>query len=176
MQDRDQLFQQIKAQYQEFEQQLKDAGKGLVYSTEKGIYGTTNIDNIYAFFKEINLQNYAHFLDLGCGDGRVVLIASLFTKSTGLEYDKELVAVAEEIKNKLNLGVELIVGDYTKHNFSNYDIIFMNPDHEFQDIDDKLKTELNGPLFIYNEIFAPNKLKKGKKYWYDQSPITKYTV
>ena len=176
MSTRDQKFWQIKQEYERFEQELKDTGKGLVYRTEKGIYGTTNLDSIYAFFKEIGLQNFNHFLDLGCGDGRVVLVASLFTRATGIEFTKELIDIAEVIKKKLSLNAEFITADYTQHNISKYDIIFMNPDHEFQDMDDKLKSELKGPLFVYNEIFAPNRLKKGKKYWYNQTPITKYTI
>jgi len=173
--DLDHRFNQIKQAYAEFENYLKDSGKGLVYRTEKGIYGTTNLDAIFRFFKEIGLQNYKSFLDLGCGDGRVVLIASLFTKATGIEYDQDLISIAEKIRNQLNIDCELITGDYLAHDLTSYDIVFMNPDHEFGELDEKLRKELMGPLFIYNNIFAPESLKKGKSYWPSQVPVIKYS-
>lgn len=175
MQETDFRFQDIKDAYAEFEHGLKESGRGLVYRTEKGIYGTTNLDNIFKFFREINLQNFRHFLDLGCGDCRVVLVAALFTKATGIEFDSELVGYGRKIKDSLGISCELIVGDYLGHDLSQYDIIFMNPDHEFRELDAKLRAELKGPLFVYNEIFAPNTLKKGRKFWAGQIPIVKYT-
>ncbi|MBW2963917.1 hypothetical protein KY363_00515 [Candidatus Woesearchaeota archaeon] len=174
MQDRDTMFRKIKEQYALFEQSLKDSGRGLVYRTEKGIYGTTNLDNIFMFFKEINLQNYRHFLDLGCGDGRVVLVASLFTKATGIEYSAELLEAGIAVRDRLGLSCGLVVGDYLSHDFSGYDIVFINPDHDFGELNAKLARELNGPLFIYNEIFSPEGLVKGRKFWYGQLPIVKY--
>lgn len=175
MPDRDMIFKKIKERYALFEQQLKDSGRGLVYRTEKGIYGTTNIDNIFMFFKEINLQNYSHFLDLGCGDGRVVLVASLFTNSTGIEFSRELLEAGIAIKDELKLNCGFVVGDYLAHDISSYDIVFINPDHEFGELNAKLRNEFKGPLFVYNEIFAPEGFSKGRKFWYGQLPIVKYT-
>ena len=168
-------FRKIKQSYAQLETSLKDSGKGLVYRTEKGIYGTTNLDAIFRFFKEIGLQNYKHFLDLGCGDGRVVLVASLFTKSTGIEFDEELISIAREISEQLQLDCEFITGDYLTQEITKYDIVFMNPDHEFGSLNDKLNAELDGSLFIYNNIFAPESLKKGQSYWPSQVPIIKYS-
>ncbi len=167
-------FEAIKAEYAKLESSLKKSGKGVVYDTEKGIYGTTNLDNIFKFFKEINLESCRNFIDLGCGDGRVVLVAALFTKATGIEYDAELIAVAKNIQKKLGIDCELVQGDYLEQDISGYDIVFMNPDHSFGELDKKLKDELKGRLFIYNEIFAPDVLKKGKKYWYGQIPVIEY--
>jgi SAM-dependent methyltransferase len=175
MQDIDAKFHEIKLAYAELERKLKDSGKGLVYRTDKGIYGTTNLDAIFKFFKEIGLQNYRSFLDLGCGDGRVVLVAALFTEASGIEFDAELVFLGRQIRDGLGIGCELKVGDYLTADISNYDVVFMNPDHEFGPLDTKLKKELRGPLFIYNEIFAPAMLKKGKKYWPSQVPVITYT-
>jgi len=175
MDEKDIKFRQIKQAYLELEKELKESGKGLVYDTEKGIYGTSGLDNIFRFFNEIELQSYRHFLDLGSGDGRVVLIASLFTRATGIEYDAELSRIAEGIRDRLGLDCELIRGDYLEHGLSEYDVLFMNPDHCFGKLDVKLKREMRGVLFIYNEIFAPDLLKKGKKYWLGQLPVIKYT-
>ena len=133
------------------------------------------MDNIFDFFKEIGLQNYRHFLDLGCGDGRVVLVASLFTKASGIEFSGELIKVAETIRDDLGIDCDLIAGDYLDHDLSGYDIIFINPDHGFKELEEKLSRELKGPLFVYNEIFSPALLKKCRKYWYRQTAIVKYT-
>lgn len=176
MKDIDNKFSQIKEAYSQFEQHLRDAGKGLVYRTAKGIYGTTGLENIFDFFREVQLQNCSHFLDLGSGDGRVVMVASLFTEATGIESDPGLVSAAVSIRDELGLDCELIKGDYLEHDLTQYDIIFINPDHEFDELDVKLKDGLKGPLFVCNEIFAPELLRKGKKYWYRQVPIIKYTA
>lgn len=167
-------FNQIKQAFLELENSLQK-GKGLVYRTEKGIYGTTGMDRIFNFFKEINLQDYKHLLDLGSGDGRVVLIASLFTKATGIEYDAELNKIAIEIRDKLNLECDILTGDYMQHDFTQYDIVFINPDHDLSDLSKKLRSELKGSLFIYNELFSPEGLRKGKKFWAGQIPVVSYT-
>jgi SAM-dependent methyltransferase len=169
------IFEKVKSAYAELELSLK-RGKGLVYKTEKGIYGTTDVDAIFKFFQDIHLGRFKNFIDLGCGDGRVVLIASLFTKAKGIEFDSDLIDKAKAIREELHLTCDLIQGDYLKQDISDYDIVFMNPDHEFHDIDKKLQSELKGTLYIYNEIFAPNLLKKGKKFWPSQVPIITYTV
>ncbi len=175
MHDPDHKFSQIKKAYAEFEQRLRDSGKGLVCRTQKGIYATTNLDAVFRFFREIGLNNYSRFLDLGCGDGRVVLVASLFTKATGIEYTKELVDVADTIKQNLELDCEFIVGDYLDHDLTKYDLVFINPDHDFNRLDTRLREELGGPLFVYNDFFAPALLKKSKEFWPGRIPIIKYT-
>ena len=101
-------------------------------------------------------------------------IAALFTKATGIEFDKPLTNIAIQIRDKLDIDCELIADDYLKYDWSKYDIIFINPDHEFNNMDDKLKAELKGPLFIYNQIFSPNSLIKGRKFWAGQIPIVSY--
>lgn len=168
-------FARIKKKYAELEESLIKSGRGLVYRTEKGIYGTSGMDRIHDFFRQIRLENCSSFLDLGSGDGRVVLIASLFTKATGIEFDKELSDKAKQTCDSLGMECTLIEGDYLKHDFTQYDIIFINPDHEFNELDEKLSKELKGTLFVYNEIFAPEQLKKGRKFWAGQTPIVSYT-
>jgi protein-L-isoaspartate O-methyltransferase len=144
--------------------------------TSKGFWGAAITEHIYEFFKKIKLQNYKNFLDLGSGDGKVVLIASLFgVKSTGIEIDDDLVKTSESIKKELRLKAEFIKGDFFKQDFSKYDIIFINPDKGFENgVEDKLLKELNGKLFVYNQIFLPRFLRKGKTYWFDQVPVTIY--
>ena len=146
--------------------------------TEKGFWGAAITEHIYEFFKKIKLQNYKNFIDFGSGDGKVVLIASLFgIKATGIEFDKDLIKTSKKIRDKLKLKANFIQGDFLKHDISKYDIIFVNPDKGFEhDLEDKLIKEMNPKtkLFVYNQIFLPRFLKKRKSYWFDQVPIIEY--
>jgi glutamyl-tRNA reductase len=173
---RDKKFKEIEKEYDEFYRDLLKQGKLPVRDTEIGIWGVSLSKNVYDLFKKINLSKYKTFLDLGSGDGKVVLIASLFgINAVGIEYDEELYKKSVEIKNKLKLKCKFIKGNFLKHDFSNYDIIFINPDQGFhKGLEDKLLKELKGKLFVYNFVFEPRFLKKGKKYWFDQNPVTVY--
>lgn len=144
--------------------------------TSMGFWGAAITEHIYEFFKKIKLQNYRNFLDLGSGDGKVVLIASLFgVKATGIEIDDDLIKTSERIKKELKLKADFIKGDFFKHDFSKYDIIFINPDKGFENgLEDKLLKELNGKLSVYNQIFLPRFLRKGRSYWFDQVPVIIY--
>jgi hypothetical protein len=174
--DRDKMFEEILDVYSEHEKELQQQGKNLYWDTDKGIFGTSRMRAVYEFFKKIKLEKYKNFLDLGSGDGRIVLIASLFTKATGIEFDLKLHRKAEEIKRRLGLDCTFIKGDYMQQDISQYDIIFINPDKGFiWGLDNKLSLELKGELYVYNEVFQPNALKKGKKFWAMGSPIVKYT-
>ncbi|HLD33534.1 MAG TPA: class I SAM-dependent methyltransferase [Candidatus Nanoarchaeia archaeon] len=167
---------QIKQAYSEFDSAQRKARPTLVRDTGKGIWGPSSVDNVYELFQKINLKQYKNFLDIGCGDGRVVLVASLFTSAIGIEFDKELVDAGNDIKKKLNLNAHLIQDDFYNHNFSKYDIIFTNPDTGFYNgMEDKLLKELNGLLLVYNHTFLPRFLKRGKTAWINGIPITEYT-
>jgi hypothetical protein len=171
------IFSKIKQKYDEFYSLFYAKGKGTVADTEKGIWGPAGTQDVYDFFVKIKLQNYKNFLDLGSGDGKVVLIASLFTKATGVEFDKELVKTGEQIKKQLKLDAEFIQGDYLKHDISKYDFIFINPDKGFEySLEEKLLKEM-GPkakLFVYNNIFLPRFLKKEKTYLFEGIPVICY--
>ncbi|MBW2978241.1 class I SAM-dependent methyltransferase [Candidatus Woesearchaeota archaeon] len=146
--------------------------------TEKGFWGAAITEHLYEFFKKIKLQNYKNFLDLGSGDGKVVLIASLFgVKATGIEFDKDLIKTSQKIKNELKLKADFIQSDFFKHDVSKYDIIFVNPDKGFENgLEDKLIKDMNPKtkLLVYNQIFLPRFLKKGKTTWFDQVPVIEY--
>ena len=166
---------QIKQAYSEFDSAQRKARPTLVRDTGKGIWGPSSVDNVYELFNKINLKQYKNFLDIGCGDGRVVLVASLFTSAAGIEFDKELVETGKTIAKKLNLKAHLIQDDFYNHDFSKYDLIFTNPDTGFYNgMEDKLLKELNGLLLVYNNTFLPRFLKRGKTYWINGIPITSY--
>ncbi len=169
-------FLQIKKEFLHFDKHLKEKFLFGVRDTEKGIWGPSDLDVVFELFTKIKLQNYKQFLDIGCGDGRVVLTASLFTKAAGIEIDKGLISKGNEIKKRLKLNAAFINGDYFTHNFSAYDIIFTNPDTGFYNgLEDKLLKEMKGKLLVYNNIFMPRFLKRGKTHWIKQVPVTEFT-
>ncbi|MBU0461692.1 MAG: class I SAM-dependent methyltransferase [Nanoarchaeota archaeon] len=170
-------FEEIKKLYLEYEKELRRSGKGVVWDTEKGIFGTADCDVVFGFFKKIELDRYKNFLDIGSGDGRVVIIASLFTDATGIEADEELIEVSKKIRKEIKTEnkITFLKEDYLMHDLSQYDIIFINPDKEFPEQLDKKLLESNARVFVYNHIFRPNKLKKGKTYWVNEVPVIEFT-
>lgn len=167
-------FTQIKHEYNKFYNGLLRQGKINCRDTGIGLWGCSAPDSIFNFFKEIQLDKFNNFLDLGSGDGIVVLIASLFTNARGIEFDKELHNKAKEIQDKLNIKAEFESMDFNEANLSEYDIIFINPDKSFarSKVEKKLLHEMTGILAVYNHIFSPNFLKKDKIFLHDQIPIT----
>ena len=169
-------FREIEKEYDILEAELRKT-RGLVFDTEKGIYGTAKCSRVFDFFNKIGLQRYKSFLDLGSGDGRVVLIASLFTKASGIEIDRFLVEKGENIRDKLGLKCDFIQDDFTKHSFSKHDFIFINPDKEWDErLEKKILKEFKGVLFVNNNIFLPNLFSKGKSYWFGSIPIIRYSM
>ncbi|MBI2136670.1 hypothetical protein HYU06_06380 [Candidatus Woesearchaeota archaeon] len=180
----DKRFNAISNAYDDYYKSLLSKGKLLVRDTSAGIWGYASASICFEFFRQINLGKYKNLIDLGSGDGKVVAIASLFTNSVGIEADKELFEDSIKIKDKLvkNNVIEqkrckLINDDFMKQEYdlSEYDLIFINPDKLFTlEFEQKLIKELTGTLYIYNSIFAPKMLRKGKTYWIKQMPIITY--
>ena len=172
-------FRLISEKYQKYYyKEFYSKGKGTVFDTEVGIWGPAGTQDAYDLFVKLKLQNYKHFLDLGSGDGKIVLVASLFTKSTRIEFDKKLNDLGIKIRDELKLKAELIQGDFLKLDLSKYDFIFINPDKGFENkLEEKLLKEMNpkARLIVYNNIFLPRFLKKGKTYWFEGIPVISYT-
>lgn len=167
-------FLQIKEEYSRFYKTLLLQGRLNCRDTGMGFWGCASPDAVFEFFKAIKLQDFSNFLDLGSGDGIVANIASLFTGSTGIEFDSELHQKAVEIRNKLGLKSRLIHSDYFSHDISGYDFVFINPDKSFtgSGVEKKLLRELRGVLASYNNIFRPNLLRRGRTFWHEQIPVT----
>ena len=84
----DKIFLTIKEEYDKFYRSLLKKGRLPMWSTEKGFWNSSITDDLYETFKKINLHKFKSFLDIGSGDGKVVLIASLFCKNAeGIEID-----------------------------------------------------------------------------------------
>lgn len=170
-------FKQIKEYYDTRDREGLKRGKLPMHTTEWGFWGTTNMNDAHLFFTRIKLQRFSKFIDLGCGDGRVVHVASLFTNATGIEGDEELANVGREAAVTLGGDGTVKHGDYYEENFSQYDIIFMFPDRKYDALMvGKLLSEFKGYLFVYNRVYAPPGIKPGKTYWIDQMPIASYPI
>jgi len=145
-----------------------------VRETEKGIFGASEIADVYEFFTTIELNKAKQFIDLGSGDGRVVCVASLFTKAIGLEFDEQLIKESKEHAEKVGCSAEFIQVDYETYDYSETDIIFCYADHDFSETFlEKLRQEFKGTMYVYQGAFLP-KLPKGQTFWAGQTPLISY--
>lgn len=115
--------------------------------------------------------------DLGCGDGRVVIIASkeFGCKSVGIEKSYILAKIAEYKvrKEKLENRVKIINGDFFNINLKNATVIFVYLSSRLNKmLEPKLKKELRkGTLILsashkFNDFKLIKKIKTGHFYSY----------
>lgn len=148
-----------------------DAKRGnIVRDTSKGIFGVSDIKIMNTFFEKINLIDAKHIVDLGSGDGRISILANAFTTSTGIEIDKLLVEESEEHANILEEGMSrktnFECSDYEEFDYSKVDVIFSFADHFFtKTFIEKLKKEFCGIFYVYQGVFLPEGIKKGRTIW-----------
>ncbi len=80
------------------------AGGGPGYRpTARGLWAPADCAEVGELFARLRLGGCRRFLDLGSGDGRVVMLASLFTRAEGVEIDRALCARARAISAALGL-------------------------------------------------------------------------
>ena len=100
---------------------------------EKGQYVGSNIDEIaqLALFLRPWIKSNAKVLDLGSGDGRVVLTLATLWKDVeiiGIEYNPALFQYSQKIKEKFNPELQkrviFLKKDFLEEDFGLYDIIF----------------------------------------------------
>lgn len=174
-------FKRIKEYYDALDREGLRHGKLPMHTTEFGFWGTTNMNDAYTFFSRIRLDRFKGFVDLGCGDGRVILIASLFTNAVGVEGDKELVDIGNkaivELAIPSGFAATLKHKNYYEEDLSRYEVIFMFPDRRFDAVMmGKLLKEFKGYLFVYNRVHSPPQIKAGKTYWIDQMPVASFSI
>ncbi len=156
-------FQKIKTFYSQYYDELKTRGVHTYKQTEKGFWFSSVSREVFDVFRMIKLEQFNHFADLGSGDGKLALIASLFTKATGIECDEELVKRSIEIREKLDLkDVQFIKGDFLKEKLGSYDILFIYPDNPLIRLEQKILKEFKGDLIVCGGMFLPEKLVKKK--------------
>ena len=172
------VFRQIKEQYDNFYRGLLRNGKLPFGSTGDGFWGSVVADEVYEAFKKINLHKHKTFVDLGSGDGKAVLIASLFCKrAVGIEMDNELFNKSQEMQEKLNISNALFYNnDFNEHSVTGYDVVFLYPDGPMhRGIEKKLLNELTGKLVHYGHHFHPDHLSKEDSFNVNGTMVSVYT-
>lgn len=169
-------YQEIKQAYNDFRISLLRKGKLPLRETSAGFWGTSICDELYTIFKKIKLDKFRNFIDIGSGDGRVVLIASLFTKAKGIELDLQLYKKSLEIKDKLGIRADFIHDDFFNYDFSSYDILFYYPDKPlYYGLEQKFREELNGKLILYGQNIYPVNLPKEEEFRVNGTLVGVYT-
>ncbi|MEK6892421.1 MAG: class I SAM-dependent methyltransferase [Nanoarchaeota archaeon] len=172
------VFKKIKEEYDDFYKALMERGKLPMWSTEKGFWNASIADEVFESFKKVKLNKFKNFLDIGSGDGKVVLIASLFCKNAeGIEIDDILHHKALEIQSKLKINNAAFHNkDFFEHDFSKYDVLFSAPDAPFErGLENKLLKEMNGKLIHYGHHFQPQNLKKEDSFTVNGTLVSLYT-
>ena len=144
-------------------------------STQRGFWGTSNLDDVYSFFVQKKFPRHTRFLDLGAGDGRVVMVANLFVDAVGVEFDADLVAQGRAVAAQLGFDLELVQDDMRNLDFSRFDVLYSYADQQWDFLKHKLLRELSGELYCYHDTYHPHFLEKGKITWVGQIPIFLYT-
>lgn len=154
-------FQRINTFYEQYYDVLRTKGIHPHKQTEKGFWISSVSTEVFDFFRTIRLERFKHFADLGSGDGKVALIASLFTKSTGIECDEELVKRSNHIKEKMGANnLHFIRGDFVEEDLRAYDILFIYPDNPIIRLEQKLLKDFPGDLIVCGGIYPPEILVK----------------
>jgi len=171
-------FQKIKKEYDNFYTGLLSRGRLPMWSTEKGFWNAAITDEVFEAFEKIKLNKFKRFIDIGSGDGKIVLIASLFCKNAdGIEIDNFLHVKALQIQNKLRLkNVKLHNKDFFEHNFGKYDVLFLNPDAPLErGLEYKLLKEMKGKLIHFGHHFHPKYLRKEDSFSINGSLVSLYS-
>lgn len=174
----DNVFLEIKEEYEIFYKNLMKRGKLPMWSTEKGFWNASQSDEVYEAFKKIKLQKFRKFLDIGSGDGKVVMIAALFCKNAeGIEIDDLLHNKALEMCSKFGFwNVAFHNKDIFEHDFSKYDILFLAPDAPLErGLENKLLKEMKGKLIHFGHHFHPRNLKKEDSFLVNGNLVTVYS-
>lgn len=135
--------------------------------TSIGYFAGARIDDIHDIFEKIGLEKYKKFIDLGSGDGRVVLMAAAYTSAEGVELDDELFTTALRMQKKLSSHAPLKKAVFHKKNYmtdihlDDYDVIFINPDGRLYELEKKLRQEMkkDAILIVYNAVYQPTNMK-----------------
>ncbi len=171
------LFYRIKKEYDGFYRSLLQRGRLPMFSTEKGFWSASNSDEICSAFDKLGLRKFKSFLDIGSGDGKVVLIASLFCENAeGIEIDDFLHSKALEIQMKFGIkNAKFHNKDFFEHDFSKYGALFLSPDAPLErGLENKLLKEMKGKLIHHGHHFHPRFLKKESSFLVNGNLVSLY--
>jgi SAM-dependent methyltransferase len=170
-------FSRISRAYALRDRESLREGKLPLRETSKGFWHPAIAKEAFLAFQKLGLSRYKRFLDLGSGDGRVVLIASLFVpRAEGVEIDPELHGIALGTANQLKSNALFHHGDLYSHDLSPYDILFLYPDTPLErGMEQKLLKEMKGDLILFGNHFHPRFLKKKQAIEVDGTSVTLYS-
>lgn len=141
--------------------------------TPAGMWACSSAGEVHQLLGGLDLTPFKHFADLGSGDGRVVLLASLFLPATGLEADPELVAASQGLARELGLGrAEFIQADCRQADLSPYDLLFIYPDKPLDWLVKRLPPTWGGALLVYGPYFQPEGLSHQKTLYAGKTMCT----
>lgn len=174
----EQKYREIKERYDTFYNNMLKKGRLPMQSTSIGFWNAAITDEVFEAFRRIGLHRFNHMVDLGSGDGKVVLIASLFTNATGIEADPDLFGLSMKMYRELMPGknVKFIKKNFFEHNLNKYDAVFCNPDQPFyRGLEQKLLKELNGKLIVYGSHFLPSQLRQEQSFSVNGTLVSVYS-
>lgn len=129
--------------------------------TPLGMWACSDPAELWELFQALELASCRHMADLGSGDGRAVLLASLFTQATGIEADSELVAESRDLAAELGLSrASFAQGDCRLKDLTPYDLLFIYPDKPLTWLENMLPAYWRGRLLVYGAGFGPQGLRK----------------
>lgn len=124
--------------------------------TPAGMWACSQAEEVFDLLGKLELSRYRHLVDLGSGDGRVVLLASLFMPATGIEADPELFTASAWLARRLRLTrANFICADCRQADLSPYDLLFIYPDKPLDWLVERLPADWEGSLLVYGTYFQP---------------------
>jgi SAM-dependent methyltransferase len=93
------------------------------------IYGELNIKSFIYLLSLVSKQGKCKIIDLGCGDGKLIIAASLYFKQlqvSGIELAKDLATIGQSVSAQLKSKADIIHGDILSHDFTDVDIVYMS--------------------------------------------------
>jgi len=134
-------------------------------STTAGLFVPSPLSDLRPLFDQIDLAAYKRMADLGSGDGRVVLLAALYTDAEGLEADPALVAASRGCALALGISRARFARiDFQTADLKKYDLLFIYPDKPLGPLTDRLTRDFAGDLLVYGPFPSAGDLKETARF------------
>ncbi len=155
------------------------SGQRLYRETVLGAWASSRPEHLYYFFRGIDLSRFKLLVDLGCGDGVVACVASLFTHVVGIEIDADLCRAGRDASVVLGLEsrVDFICGDFTSQQITKADCLFVYPDKPLARLEAILtEAAWRGTLLVYGPHLPPERLKLWDRRSCGRERLVMYTT
>ncbi len=124
-------------------------------------------NTIREILDRIDIEQIQSIIDLGCGDARVLIEASILRpdiKCTGIEKAIFPYLLAR-FKTRRYKNTQIILGDIKKYNFTKYNIVFVYllPDL-LNEIEPSIQNTLDNGNKLVSVQYRPDNLKPKSKY------------